>query len=127
MICKLCFEDIVNIVQYDNKQFDYCIDCLNYLLKNQWYDYIHKIKTMDCEKSLKNLINGKIPTHFRDVMINDNQEIKEFIFHNEIISGKLNASLSINDIDILNDKLQLCLNEHDYITAIKNLIANINK
>jgi len=128
MECKICFESIDNndIITYNINnninQLDYCIDCLNLLLKNNWYDYIKKLKNMDCEKSLKNMIMSKIPIYFRDSQINNGEEIIEFIYHHQKISGQLESSKSIKDINVLNMQLLNAINQVDYITSISNLL-----
>lgn len=127
MECKICFEDIESddIITYNNNTLCYCINCLHHVLNHHWYDYIKKLKTMDCEKSLKNMIYNKVPCYFRDTQVNDNVEIKEFIYHQHVIFGKLSSPMTEEEIDKLNVKLLDCLNELDYLTAIKNLLSTL--
>lgn len=127
MECKICFEDVCveDIITYNDDTIYYCIDCLHHILNHHWYDYIKKLKTMDCEKSLKNMIINKVPCYFRDTHVNDNIEIKEFIYHQHVISGKLSSPMSEEEIEILNQQLLACLNELDYLTAIKNILNKL--
>lgn len=127
MTCKICYEDLDDLIKYNTSKDElstlyYCIDCLKYMLVNMGYDYIKKIKTADCEKSLKNLINEGIPVYFRDNQVNNNLEIKQFYYNDKIINGILNNYLSIDEIIILNNKLKNAMLNSDYLTLIENIL-----
>jgi len=120
MECKICYELIEDNITYNNAVLPYCIDCLNLLLNNTWYNYIKQIKTIDCEKSLKNLIHEGIPIYFRDTQVENNLVIKNFIYQQNVISGKLKASLSKDNIILLNSQLKLAINNADYLSSLYN-------
>lgn len=132
--CKICFEDITELllVKYklsevdDFKLFPYCKVCLESLISNQWERYVINLKKVDCEKSLLSLINDGTPMNFRDTQIENNKEIYEFYYDNEIQSAKLKGSLNERERKELHDKLVYIIsnvkNGSDY-----NYLGNINK
>jgi hypothetical protein len=95
------------VITYKDKTLDYCIDCFNYIINNNYYQYIDKLKTIDCEQGLKNLIIMGIPLYFRDAYIENNQLIKEFYYNNQYLSGKLKTNLSDEQIEQLNELLKI--------------------
>lgn len=104
--CKICLEDINDIITYDGKEFDYCFQCLTHLLDSLWPKYIKDIKQCDCESSLNRLIDTGPPFYFRDNKINDGNDIKEFIYKNEVIDGKTKGSIDIKYKEELIKKLK---------------------
>ena len=115
--CKICCENIKYVIKYrlseidDYKNFDYCLDCLKSLLDNQWAKYISNLKKANCEQSLMSLIKDGPPINFRDTCIDDNKEIYEFYYNEEIHSAKLKGSLDEHQRYDLNNKLtQIIIN-----------------
>lgn len=127
MSCKICYENIDDSdhISYD-LVLEYCIDCYHYIIKNTFNDYIKKLKTMDCEKSLKNMIYSGIPIYFRDTQVNNNIEIQSFLYHHKELSGKLDCQLSIEQVNELNKKLKIAIQEVDYLSNIKFILLSYN-
>lgn len=124
--CKLCLDDIPKeskvMYKLDNNNeyidFDYCIDCLDNLMEQQWSKYINGLKTADCEKSLLLLIQRGPPIRFRDACINNNQEIYEFYHDGNIKSSKLDLPLEESQIYELHKRLSDIITESNNINSI---------
>lgn len=127
--CKICFDDIIidNIIYYNNnnvnndningnnvndnlnnKIFDYCIDCLAFLLDTLWYKYVDLVKTCDCKVALRRLLSIGPPFYFRDEQINEGKDIICFYTNDSIIDGKTKGSLDIKYKQMLLEKLNEC-------------------
>ena len=136
----MCFEDIVNdsIVKYrmseidEFKNFVYCGECLELLIDKQWEKYVTNLKKVDCEKSLLSLIKDGTPANFRDTHIEDNKEIYEFYYNNEVHSAKLKGALNENERKKLHNKLINIISnvqngsDYDYLGNINKLIIEFN-
>ena len=82
MECMCCMNDIETIVKYrvDNEWFDcgYCEDCIKYMLKTQFQQYVEDVKKEKCKVALKRLVTLGPPMKFRDPNINNGKEVDEF-------------------------------------------------
>lgn len=110
MNCQLCYEHDTSIkykLNHQLKPFPYCYDCLVYQLDHQWSQYIHQLKTSECEQNLKRLITLGPPRHFRDAMIENHQELESFD-HDGYLSAKLKGALSKEKRDQLKHQLVNC-------------------
>lgn len=92
----------------------YCWDCIQYLLNNRWNDYCKGIANADCASALDRLIVNGPPINLRDPVgfydpnpMNHEEiqtgvfrnkdislEVLEFRYQENIISAKLEGSLS---------------------------------
>ncbi len=126
MSCRICYENIDDLdhISYNLIPLEYCIDCYYYIINNTFNEYVKKLKTIDCEKSLKNMISCGIPIYFRDTQINNNIEIQSFIYHDKGLSGKLNCPLSIEQVNELNKKLKIAIDDIDYLSNIKSILSS---
>jgi len=133
----MCFEYIIDEIKVkyrlsniDNfKDFVYCVDCLSILMNSLWEIYINNLKKADCEKSLLSLINDGLPINFRDSYIENNKEIYEFYYNDQVHSAKLTGSLDFYQRNELYNKLNDifskngdCTDDFDYIENIDKLL-----
>lgn len=118
MECKYCYENMITeeLITYDNQVFDYCYTCLNYLLQNQFNNYLTSLKT-DCKVTLVELIKLGAPRYFRDPMINNHQPIKEFNYKNTVLIGKVTL-IDKAKIKMFNLKLLEKINNVDQLDVI---------
>lgn len=126
--CKICYETMTSIVYYQTNLDDcynplgYCYDCLTYLMENQWNKYKNNLKNVDCEASLKRLIEEGPPLYFKDACIENNSDIRRFKYQDYIISGQIKTVLT----DIQMTQFQLALQSidfnHDYLTALDVIV-----
>ncbi len=89
-------EDLYSEFRYDPNQkwiqSRYCWDCIQYMLKNKWQDYVDGITKADCASALERLINGGPPINLRDPVgfydpdPNKHDEIQKGIFRNKDVS-----------------------------------------
>ena len=125
--CKICYENMTNMVYYqtefDNyKPLGYCYDCLTFLLENQWNKYKKDLKTIDCEASLKRLIEEGPPLYFKDSYIENNNTIKRFKYLDYFISGQVKTSLSVIQMNQFQLALQSIDFNHDYLSALDVIV-----
>jgi len=91
----------------------YCWDCIQYMIKNKWQDYLDGITKADCSKALERLIIGGPPINLRDPVgfydpdpdkheeiqngmfrnKDTSLEVFEFKYQNQIYPAKLDNSL----------------------------------
>jgi hypothetical protein len=112
--CRICYNDLTETNKalyntFDNSEWlpiDVCSDCILLLQKSGWSTYISKIKSADCNASLKRLLKNGPPTNIllRDLIITNitnitnikeenNTEVDNLYINGEIISAKLEGSL----------------------------------
>lgn len=142
--CKLCLDDVSQETKVlyrlssDGEfiDFDYCIDCLDNLMEQQWEKYIKDLRTADCEKSLLLLIHRGPPIRFRDACVSNNTEIHEFMHNGSIKSSKLNCPLDesvvrelhekLSSIIVNSNKVENSANDFDYLGNISNMLKEYN-
>lgn len=113
MECKICFNECDNIITFinndnNNEVFDYCIDCLTFLLNTLWNKYIELIKHCDCKVALKRLLSIGPPFYFRDEKINGGNDIMWFYYNDSVINGKTKGSLDIQYKNSIMEQLRQC-------------------
>src|SRR4029078_1026197 len=123
MECKYCLNLIEESISYDDKIFDYCYDCLLFLLDHQFNNYLTSLKKSDCKKSLINLIKLGAPRYFRDPLINGHLPIKKFKYKDNIIDGKV-TNINKDKIKTFNLKLLEQINNVDALD-VSNLINDL--
>lgn len=144
MDCKLCFDDLDDVqVRYklDDKWFDlpYCKECILELKANQWSEYVKALKTTDCKKTLKLLIEYGPPHNYRDLIVTENKEIDMLYYDDAEQSAKLDNSLDKDTIELLKKELFKVLdiieekyNDNidassiDYLGKIKEIMTKFN-
>jgi hypothetical protein len=135
--CKSCLEELTSDKKVFYRscisdkfiEFDYCIGCLNEMMCVQWDNYIDGLKTADCMRSLRILIEMGPPINFRDNMINDGKEIYEFYFDGKIQSARLKNNMDICSVDILRIKLLNIVNildDIEHVTVIGEILNEFN-
>jgi hypothetical protein len=88
MECLCCFEEI-NLVKYRDKEngewktCSYCKECIKYMLKIQFLNYVEEVKNETCKVALERLVKLGPPLKFRDPKVicdNEKGEVYEFDF-----------------------------------------------
>lgn len=98
MECLCCFdilgiEEEVNYRDKENgewKRCPYCKDCIQYMLKIQFGNYVEEVKNENCKISLERLIKLGPPEKFRDAKVpcnNEKGEVYEFDFGSSELEG----------------------------------------
>jgi len=89
MECLCCFNEMNEFVKYRDKEegewkiSPYCEECIRYMLKIQFQNYVDEVKNETCKVSLERLIKLGPPKKFRDPKVpceNDGNEVYEFSF-----------------------------------------------
>lgn len=142
--CKVCFEDLTNDINVmyklsitdEFKDFDYCSICLDELINSQWNKFVNELKKVDCEEVLNRLIILGPPINFRDHSIEDNKEIHEFYFNNQIHSAKLKNSFNKENNEKLWKRLidvgnflkckDVDIDKIDYINELQKVLIEFN-
>ena len=103
--CSLCYNEIENPVMYKKNTFDkwygttVCLDCILYLKRTQYNDYLNNVQTTDCKRTLKRLLEIGPPMWvndehiFKNVDYNQDEHIIEFKCNHEITSARLDGSV----------------------------------
>ncbi len=145
-ICAVCYDDIVletEVLYQLNiddqwKPFQYCKECVLFLLNSQWDVYISGLRKADCEASLKKLIERGPPSRFRDARIEDGNELHQFKCNSDIISSALPNCMDDEKMVLLNTKLKELLpllsdnigeqkyEDFDYMNSINKLLDELS-
>ncbi|MCJ7637953.1 MAG: hypothetical protein MUO21_10730 [Nitrososphaeraceae archaeon] len=131
--CSICFDTINDSVYYtiDRKEWlkhKYCMNCLKDLCDGAWNLFISNIKKADCEKSLKRCLESGIPDKLTVDASLTSPMMLELKSGDNIISTKLNITISGEQLRNLNIELRKIydsMNESevfDYIGEIHNLL-----
>lgn len=135
--CPICFDAFNEIVYYTIDgtnwlQHKYCIDCLKYIQEDAWNVYINNIKEADCEKSLKTCLEHGIPDRLTIDSKLSSSVMQVIKFKDEIMSTKLNITISETDLVKLNSEFKNIYNEmtfsdvFDYVGKIRELLQKYN-
>jgi len=105
--CPVCFDNFTEAVFYtiDGEtwlQHKYCSACLNDIKDNAWNTYINNIKKADCERSLKTCLQYGIPDRLTVDSTLITPVMKAIKVKNEMVSTKLNMTISDEDLTKLN-------------------------
>jgi hypothetical protein len=97
MECLCCFDNIDDSgVKYRDqeegewKTCPYCKECVKYMQKIQFANYVEEVKSETCKVSLERLIKLGPPKKFRDTKVpcnNENGEVYEFDFGSSNLEG----------------------------------------
>jgi hypothetical protein len=112
--CLCCYEKFNNVKfrSEENGEWKnciYCEDCILYMRKNQFLEYVEKIKTTDCKVSLERLIKQGPPRKVRDPKLSDG-EVYEFLINGEIVSSQLEFLYPEEELKKYEEDLKLYLN-----------------
>ena len=135
--CKICYDEITNntivynwINNYRSKS-NFCSECVNHMINNNFNNYINDINKADCEKSLKSALSVPIPLNLTIDSLKKSQQIDFIEYSDKKISAKLEKKISDEDLNLLNIELKeilLKMNnfEFDYINEIIKIINKFN-
>ncbi len=115
MDCSSCLNEIENKIFYRDrkdgnwKSSPYCLDCINYFIKNSWKDYDERVRQETCKKSLERLISLGPPINIREPKglpcDNERGEVYELLIDENIISSKVENALEGKDLENYKDFL----------------------
>lgn len=118
MDCSFCFNEITDCVEYKKNttnewfQSSICFECIMYLKRSQYGDYITQIQSTDCKRTLKRLLEMGPPLWVHDVNVfknvdyENNENVIEFKCNDEIISARLEGSVDGEERKRLWDSLR---------------------
>jgi hypothetical protein len=140
IVCVICCEDMdeTNTPWLDSNfksSTIFCLDCLKYMIKNNFSRYIQDIAKADCEKSLGSALTDPIPMYVTKDTLKKSEQITEVYLSNEILEV-LDCKLlkPIDDI-ILNklnnqfNKIKLQMDNEptfDYLGEITRILKSYN-
>ena len=132
MECPICYELIDEnlVVKYEllNNlcRYDYCIDCTNYLIENQFNNHINNIIKADCLKSLKNSLRYSIPDKITTNTLNSGIPIDRLYFNGKYLNSDVIMLISKTKFKLLKKELRnvyenLEKDEYDYMKEINDI------
>jgi len=135
--CKICYDEITdntvvyNWINNNRSKSNFCSECVNYMINNNFNNYINDINKTDCEKSLKSALSTPIPLNLTIDSLKKSQQIDFIEYSDKKISAKLEKKISDEDLNLLNIELKeilLKMNnlEFDYINEIIKIINKFN-
>jgi sporulation protein YlmC with PRC-barrel domain len=135
--CTICYEELNNdIIVYnwinnEKSRSNFCLDCVTYMLNNNFDNYLTEINKADCEKSLKCALSKPIPLNLTLDSLKNSKEIDFIEYSNVKIPAKLIKKISDDQLKLLNEELNnIFLNlsdiNFDYISKIKEIMLIYN-
>jgi len=135
--CTICYEELnENIIVYnwinnEKSKSNFCLECVTYMLNNNFDNYISEINKADCEKSLRSALSKPIPLNLTLDSLKNSKEIDFIEYSNEKNPAKLIKKISDDQLILLNEELKnifLKLNDinFDYISKIKEIMLIYN-
>jgi hypothetical protein len=133
MECTICYDeiDLTNKLTNpkDSTQMGFCLNCLNYMIENNFSRYIKEIANADCEKSLRAALSHPIPLFITDNSLKSGVQIEELVCENILISCKLDKPINDLMLKELNEGIGLIKSQmsdptFDYLEQISKLIKS---
>lgn len=132
MECSICYELIDEnlIVKYEllNNlcKYDYCIDCTNFLIENQFSNHINNIINADCLRTLKNSLRYSIPEKITTNTLTSGIPIDRLYFNGNYLDSDIKIPLSKTKFNLLKKELRgvyenLEKDEYDYMKEINDI------
>ena len=113
MECNICYDDFDSTNQLTNPKdltkMGFCVNCLNYMIENNFSRYVKEIANADCEKSLSSALAHPIPLFVTANSLKGAEQFEELLCGDIIIPCKLNKP-----IDDFHSKRLLCLNRQEH-------------
>ena len=131
MECTICYDNIDLTNQLtnskDSKKMGFCLNCLNYMIENNFSRYIKEIAKADCEKSLCSALAHPIPLFITDNSLKGGIQIEELICGDMTISCKLVKPIDDLILKEFNEKLKIIKSQmsdptFDYLEQIAKLL-----
>jgi hypothetical protein len=135
MECNICYDDFDSTNQLTNPKdltkMGFCVNCLNYMIENNFSRYVKEIANADCEKSLSSALAHPIPLFVTANSLKGAEQFEELLCGDIIIPCKLNKPIDDLTLKEFNQKLehiksQMLEPTFDYLDQISKLIASYN-
>lgn len=135
-ICAICCEDLDQTntpwLDHDLKTNTlFCLDCLKYMIENNFSRYIEEIAKADCEKSLGSALSDPIPLYVTTDSLKKSQQITQvYLLDGVVLQTKLSKPIDDQTLNQLNQdlnkiKLQMDLDPtFDYLGTIGELLKS---
>ena len=135
-ICAICCDNMdktntLYLLPDKLDQIIFCIECIEYMINNNFSRYIQNIANADCEKSLKSSLIDHIPLYItKDCLKKSEQIIQLYLSDDHIIDCKLVKPINDTILEELNKELdniknQMDLdNSFDYLGSIQKLLKD---
>jgi hypothetical protein len=135
-ICGICCEDMDNTntpwLDQDLKSSTiFCLDCLKYMIDNNFSRYIQDIAKADCEKSLGSALADPIPLYVtKDSLKKSKQITKVYLSDGIVFDTKLSKPIDDTTLDKLNNefnKIKLQMDNDstfDYLGTIAQILKS---
>jgi hypothetical protein len=133
MECTICCDeiDLTNKLTNpkDESDMGFCLNCLNYMIDNNFSRYVREIANADCERSLSTALAHPIPVFITANSLKSAPQIEELVCENITISCKLNKPIDDLMLKELNKELELIKSQmsdptFDYLEQIAKLIKS---
>jgi len=131
MDCTICCDEINLTNQLtnpkDSSQMGFCLNCLKYMIENNFSRYIKDISKADCEKSLSSALADPIPLYVTTNCLKGAPQIEELVCQGVTISCKLDKPIDDLILKQLNEELVIIKSQmsdptYDYLGEITKLI-----
>jgi hypothetical protein len=132
MECTICYDKLesTNLLSNpkDSSQIGFCLNCLNYMIENNFSRYIKEIGKADCEKSLSSALAHPIPLFITANSLKSGTQIEELVCGTEIIFCKLVKPIDDLVLYKLNQELGVVKSQmsdptFDYLEQIAKLLS----
>lgn len=133
MECTICYDSIDSSNLLTNPktstQMQFCLNCLHYMIENNFSRYIQEIAKADCEKSLSSALAHPIPLFVTANSLKSGEQIEELDCGNQIVPCKLAKPIDDLTLNKLNQELKEIKTQipdptFDYLDQISKLITS---
>ena len=136
-ICGICCEDMDNTntpwLDQDLKSSTiFCLDCLKYMIDNNFSRYIQDIAKADCEKSLGSALADPIPLYVTKDSLKKSEQIIKVYLSDSVLDCKLLKPIDDIILDELNNqfnKIKFQMDHEptfDYLGTIAQILKSYN-
>jgi len=136
-ICGICCEDMdeTNTPWLDQdlkSNTIFCLDCLKYMIDNNFSRYIQDIAKADCEKSLGSALADPIPLYVTKDSLKKSEQIIKVYLSDSVLDCKLLKPIDDIILDELNNqfnKIKFQMDHEptfDYLGTITQILKSYN-
>jgi len=136
-ICGICCEDMDETntpwLDQDLKSSTiFCLDCLKYMIDNNFSRYIQDIAKADCEKSLGSALADPIPLYVTKDSLKKSEQIIKVYLSDSVLDCKLLKPIDDIILDELNNqfnKIKFQMDHEptfDYLGTITQILKSYN-
>lgn len=118
MTCIICYdkveENLFMNLELSKINSTLCLSCINDVITNQIDSYISRMNSETCSKAHINMITNGLPEYLTNDGSTFGKIVKTFEYNRDIVSGQLQTSKSINEINEIKNEM------NGIIKALKN-------